>query len=54
MNLLQEVYNAVVLMQEVLEKCRLEEMKANQAWLAFWGVREHPNINSESNPAGWI
>ncbi len=28
-NLLQEVYNAMVLMQEVLEKCRLEEIKAN-------------------------
>jgi hypothetical protein len=54
MNLLQEVYNAVVLMQEVLEKCRLEEMKANQGCLAFWGVREHPNTTSEPHPAGWI
>ncbi|KAH9204869.1 hypothetical protein DL95DRAFT_318624 [Leptodontidium sp. 2 PMI_412] len=54
MNLLQEVYNAVILMQEALEKCRLEEMKANQAWLAFWGICEHPNTNPGARPAGWI
>jgi hypothetical protein len=52
MNLLREVYNVVVLMQEALEKCRLEEMKANQAWLAFWGVRGHPTPGVHS--AGWI
>jgi hypothetical protein len=54
MNLLQEIYTAVILMQEALEKCRLEEMKANEAWLAFWGIREHPNTTSGSHPAGWI
>ncbi|KAF8862744.1 hypothetical protein BDZ45DRAFT_585004 [Acephala macrosclerotiorum] len=54
MNLLQEVYNAVILMQQALEKCRLEEMKANQAWLAFWGICEHPNTNPGARPAGWI
>jgi hypothetical protein len=54
MNLLQEIYNAVILMQEALEKCRLEEMKANRAWLAFWGIREHPNGIPETHPAGWI
>jgi len=53
-NLLQDVYNAVVLIQEALEKFRLEDMKANQDWLAFWGVREHPNPTSEPHPAGWI
>ena len=54
MNLLQEVYNAVVLMQETLEKCRLEDMKEHQAWLAFWGVREQPNTTPEPHPANWI
>ena len=54
MNLLQEVHNAVVLMQEALEKCRLEEMKSNKAWLAFWGVREHPNTTPGPHPASWI
>jgi hypothetical protein len=44
MNLLQEIYNAVMLMQEAFEKYRLEEVKADQAWLAFWRIRERFNI----------
>ena len=54
MTLLHEIYNAVILMQAALEKCRLEETKANQAWLAFWGIREHPSIPPGTHPAGWI
>ncbi|KAM0132877.1 hypothetical protein ACHAP3_006166 [Botrytis cinerea] len=54
MNLLQEIYNAVTLMQKALQQCRLEEIKANRSWLAFWGIREHPDIASEAPPAGWI
>jgi hypothetical protein len=54
MNLLQEIYTAVIAMQEALEKCRLEEMKANEAWLAFWGGHQHPNTTPGSHPAGWI
>jgi predicted ATP-dependent endonuclease of OLD family len=54
MNLLQEIYNAVTLMQKALQQCRLEEIKANRSWLAFWGIREHPDATSEAPPAGWI
>jgi hypothetical protein len=54
MNLLQEIYNAVMLMQEALEKYRLEEVKADQAWLAFWGIRERPNVTPGTHQAGWI
>ncbi|KAH8650383.1 hypothetical protein BGZ60DRAFT_343965, partial [Tricladium varicosporioides] len=43
MNLLQEIYDAVALIQKALQQCRLDEIKANQSWLAFWGVREHPH-----------
>ena len=53
-NLLQQMYNAVTSIEEALEKCRLEEMKANQAWLAFWGIRENPNTTPGTNQAGWI
>jgi hypothetical protein len=53
-SLLQEIYNAVTLMEKALEKCRFEEIKANQAWLAFWGIREHPNTTPGTNQAGWI
>ncbi|PVH72507.1 hypothetical protein DL98DRAFT_72063 [Cadophora sp. DSE1049] len=54
MNLLQEIYNAVTLMQKALQQCRLEEIRANRSWLAFWGIREHPDTASEAPPAGWI
>jgi len=54
MNLLQEIYNAVMLMQEALEKYRLEEVKADQAWLAFWGIRDRPNVTPGTHQAGWI
>jgi len=54
MSLLQEVYNAVTLMQKALQQGRLEEIKANRSWLAFWGIREHPDTTSEAPPAGWI
>lgn len=54
MNLLQEIYNAVTLMQKALQQCRLEEIKANQSWLAFWGIREHLDATPEAPPAGWI
>jgi hypothetical protein len=52
MNLLQEIYNAVILMQEALEKCHLEEMKANQAWLAFWEIHKQPNVTPRTYSAG--
>jgi hypothetical protein len=54
MNLLQEIYNAVTLMQKALQQCRLEGIKANRSWLAFWGIREHPDTTPEAPPAGWI
>ncbi|KAH8653965.1 hypothetical protein BGZ60DRAFT_386630 [Tricladium varicosporioides] len=53
-NLLQEIYSAVISMQGALEKCRLEEVKANQAWLAFWGIREHPSTIPGTHQADWI
>jgi hypothetical protein len=39
MKVLQEVYKAVALIQNGLEKCRQEESEADRAWLAFWGIR---------------
>jgi hypothetical protein len=48
----QEIYNAVILMQEALEKCHLEEMKANQAWLAFWEIHKQPNVTPRTYSAG--
>jgi hypothetical protein len=54
MNLLQEIFNAVTLMQKALQQCRLEEIKANRSWLAFWGIREDPDTTSDAPPAGWI
>lgn len=54
MNLLQEIYNAVTLMQKALQKFRLEEIKANRSWLAFWGIPEHPDTTPEAPPACWI
>lgn len=36
---LQEVYKAVALIQNGLERCRREESEADRAWLTFWGIR---------------
>jgi hypothetical protein len=36
---LQEVYKAVALIQNGLERCRREESEADRAWLAFWGIQ---------------
>jgi hypothetical protein len=48
MKLLQEVYKAVALIQNGLEKRRREESEADRAWLAFWGIR------SGGHQANWI
>ncbi|KAH8586643.1 hypothetical protein B0O99DRAFT_695316 [Bisporella sp. PMI_857] len=36
MNLMQDMYTAVTLMQKAFEKYYFKEMKANENWLAFW------------------
>jgi len=36
---LQDVYKAVALIQNAVERCRREESEADRAWLAFWGIR---------------
>lgn len=48
MKVLQEVYKAVALIQNGLERCRREESEADRAWLAFWGIRRG------GHQANWI
>ncbi|KAF8856251.1 hypothetical protein BDZ45DRAFT_594457 [Acephala macrosclerotiorum] len=52
--LLHGIYQAVALMQNTLEKCRRQDLAADRAWLAFWGIHnEHPS-SLEEHPASWI
>lgn len=53
-NLLQQVYNTVAVMQEALKECRHKELAADGDWLAFWGIRDGPSEGSEYYPADWI
>ena len=45
---LQDVYKAVALIQNALERCRRDESEADRAWLAFWGIRRG------GHQASWI
>ncbi|KAH8799652.1 hypothetical protein F5884DRAFT_868568 [Xylogone sp. PMI_703] len=52
--LLQEVYKAVALMQNGLEKSRHKESEADRAWLAFWGINAGRQEGHRDHKANWI
>ena len=54
LDLLQETYEAVLLMQHAFQRCSCEETAAERDWLAFWGIPSESGQTSGYRPAGWI
>jgi hypothetical protein len=52
MNLLPGIYRAIALLQNTLEGCRREDLAADRAWLAFWGISEERP--ARDHLASWI
>ncbi|KAI9776688.1 MAG: hypothetical protein M1839_009415 [Geoglossum umbratile] len=54
LDVLQEAYEAVLLMRDALQRCSYEETAAERDWLTFWDTRYGGEETSEYQPAGWI
>ncbi|KAI9767645.1 MAG: hypothetical protein M1840_005516 [Geoglossum simile] len=54
LDVLQEAYEAVLLIQDALQKCSYEETAAERDWLTFWGIHYGSEETSGYRPAEWI
>ncbi|KAJ8992735.1 hypothetical protein HRR80_002781 [Exophiala dermatitidis] len=52
-NLLQEAFDAAVLIKTALQTCDEEEEMANADWLAFWGIHIETRSALEYRPMEW-
>lgn len=52
-NLLQEAFDAAVLIKTALQACDEEEEMANADWLAFWGIHIETRSALEYRPMEW-
>ncbi|RVX70300.1 hypothetical protein B0A52_05633 [Exophiala mesophila] len=52
-NLLQEAFDAAILIKTALQKCDEEEEMANADWLAFWGIHIETRSALEYRPMEW-
>ncbi len=53
LDLLQEGFDAAVLIKTALQACDEEEEMANADWLAFWGIYIEPRSALEYRPMEW-
>jgi hypothetical protein len=51
--LLEEAYQALQLLQRAFEHCIDEDIAAEKDWLAFWGIKKEHH-GQRYSPAGWI
>lgn len=52
--LLEKTQTAIVSLREALEHCYSENVAAEQAWLALWGIRTEATGSGAYSLAGWI
>jgi hypothetical protein len=54
LDMLQNAHEALLKMQNALEKCFQEQISAERGWLASWGIKREASNSLGYSPAGWI
>lgn len=52
--LLQTAHESLLKIQKAIGVCFKEQIVAERAWLAFWGISSEASNNESYSPAGWI